>query len=150
MKFTNRTIVKTRTLSSDAKTLWSRWSTHEGLKTFLGRDNKIELHPGGAFEIYFLMDNPYGARGSEGCRVLAYIPEKMIAFSWNAPPYMPFIRSHEHKTAVAVLFEEAGPDMTRLTLSHHGWPEGKEWDEAFTYFDSAWDQVLNGLEKSLA
>ena len=147
MKFTGKAITKTRIFPCDAKTMWQKWSTHEGLKTFFGRDNKIELRPGGAFEIYFLMDNPYGTRGAEGCKVLSYVPDKMISFSWNAPPQMPYVRNHEYKTLVTVLLEPQ-EGKTLVTISHHGWPEGKEWDEAHDYFSEAWDQVMDSLDKS--
>ena len=147
MKFTDKVITKTKTFTCDTKTLWWKWSTHEGLKTFFGADNKIELHPGGAFEIYFLMSLPLGSRGAEGCKVLSYVPEKMISFSWNAPPNMPYVRNHEYKTSVVVLFEKQA-EKTIVTIFHHGWPEGKEWDEVYNYFDKAWGEVLNSLEES--
>ncbi|MCZ2101412.1 MAG: hypothetical protein LC107_07745 [Chitinophagales bacterium] len=40
--------------------VWWRWTTHDGLKTFMGADNKIELTPGRALEIYFIVDDPLG------------------------------------------------------------------------------------------
>ena len=149
MKFTDKAITKTKSFNCNAKTMWHKWSTHEGLKTFFGSDNKIELNPGGAFEIYFMMEAPVGLRGSERCKILCYIPEKMISFSWNAPPNIPYVRNHEYQTPVTVLFEEKEKSKILVTIFHHGWPEGKEWDESYKYFDIAWEQVLNSLEKSL-
>src|SRR5262249_29821112 len=37
-----------------------------------------------------------------------------------------------------------------VTLSHLGWGEGGQWDEAFKYFDNAWGRVLANLEKRFA
>jgi len=78
---TDKVIHKTRTIPCTTSQTWQKWTTHEGLLTFFGRDNKIEMQPGGAFEIYFMMDNPYSLRGSEGCQVLSFLPEKMFSFT---------------------------------------------------------------------
>jgi uncharacterized protein YndB with AHSA1/START domain len=92
MRISDKQIKKTRAINEPVEKLWRRWTTHEGLKTFFGADNKIELMPGGAFEIYFLINNPVGLRGSEGCKVLSYLPYQMLSFSWNAPPQNKEIR----------------------------------------------------------
>ena len=121
------------------------WTTHEGLLTFFGADNNVELIPGGAFEIYFLVDNPYGLRGSEGCKVLSFMTQKMLSFSWNAPPQFQQIRSGEYKTWVVVEFEQVSEGETKVTLTHLGWPQGKQWDKVYDYFTEAWDVVLERL-----
>ncbi|MBT3318133.1 MAG: SRPBCC domain-containing protein [Clostridia bacterium] len=143
---TDKEIVKSVTIEKSLNEVWWAWTTHEGLFTFFGADNKIELKPGGVFEIYFLMDNPYGLRGSEGCKVLSFLPQKMLSFSWNAPPQFPDIRSDEYKTWVVVEFEQVGESETRVTLTHLGWPESKEWNKVYDYFDEAWESVLESLK----
>jgi uncharacterized protein YndB with AHSA1/START domain len=84
---TNKLIQKERIVPFSLTESWSKWTTHEGLKTFFGSDNKIELEIGGSFEIYFLMDNPVGLRGE--VRHVKYYPfcrRELLSFSWNAPP----------------------------------------------------------------
>ena len=81
MKITDKTINKSIVVNANIDVVWSKWTTREGLLTFFGSDNKIELKPGGSFEIYFMMDNPHGLRGSEGCKVLSYLPKRMLSFS---------------------------------------------------------------------
>ncbi|MGX1929550.1 SRPBCC family protein [Flagellimonas sp. 2504JD4-2] len=143
-----KTIVKTITVPTNIEDVWWKWTTHEGLLTFFGPDNKVELRLGGPFEIYFLLDNQKGLRGSEGCKIISYLPSKMLSFTWNAPPQYPEIRNHEHKTWVVVSFESIEKTKTRVTLYHIGWLEGKKWDEVNDYFDSAWETVLDWLKKS--
>lgn len=89
MRISTERIVKSRRVPCTIETAWRKWTTHEGLLSFFGRDNRIELTPGGPFEIYFLMDNSPGLRGSEGCKVLSYLPQEMFSFTWNAPPQFP-------------------------------------------------------------
>ena len=126
---TDKLIIKKETINCSLDKLWWKWTTHEGLLSFFGRDNKIELKPGGAFEIYFMMENPYGARGSEGCKVLSYLPNRMFSFSWNAPPSLAEARNSGYHTWVVIEFESISADSTQCTLQHLGWPEGGQWED---------------------
>ena len=144
----NKQIVKSAIVAADINQVWQKWTTHEGLKTFFGVDNKIELRPGGPYEIYFLLENPPGTRGGEGNQVLSFLPREMLSFSWNAPPSIPEIRNHAHRTWVVVVFRELGPLKTEVTLKHVGWLDGEKWDETIAYFEKAWDIVLNSLQAS--
>jgi len=126
----SKMIKKTRVVNGLVSEVWKKWTTHEGLKTFFGADNKIELKPGRAFEIYFIEKNSYGLKGSEGCKILSFLPDRMLSFTWSAPPQYPDIRNHE------------------LELVHLGWLDGEEWDKVYDYFDKAWQSVLDSLEES--
>ncbi|MBL7123014.1 MAG: SRPBCC domain-containing protein [Candidatus Marinimicrobia bacterium] len=141
---------KSRVVQADSKLLWTKWTTHTGLKSFIGLDNKVDLIPGGPYEIYFLLDNPEGTRGGEGNKVLSFLPYKMLSFTWNAPPTIPEVRNHAHKTWVVVQLEEISAVQTKVSLDHLGWLDGEKWDETYTYFDRAWDIVLDSLEACLS
>lgn len=147
MELSNKQIVKTVTISQPLDTVWSWWTTHEGLKTFFGSDNRIELIPGGAFEIYFILDNPVGQRGSESCKVLSFLPKKYFSFSWNAPPQFDEIRRSDHKTWVIIEFNPVSNNQTEITLTHMGWPKDEKWTPAFDYFNEAWETVMNRLSQ---
>lgn len=125
--------------------VWEAWTTTEGVKTFFASLAKVELVIGGPFEIYFLPDARRGARGSEGCRVLSYVPPKMLSFSWNAPPEFGKLRGRH--TIVVVRLEESGRGKVKVLLSHHGWGKGREWDKLYDYFDKAWASVLGNLKR---
>ena len=149
MEVTNKQIVKTKTINQPLDTVWWRWTTHEGLKTFFGSDNKIELMPNGAFEIYFLLDNPAGLRGSEGCKVLSFLPQRYFSFSWNAPPQFEEVRKSDYKTWIVVEFNAISDNQTQITLTHLGWPDDERWTPVFDYFSKAWDVALNNLSKNV-
>lgn len=126
--------------------VWKQWTTEEGLR-FVVKEAKVELRPGGMYEWYFLLENPPGSRGGEGCRVLSFLPERMLTFTWNAPPEL--TRTRKQYTWVVVGFEEAAGG-TRVTLDHLGWPASglvnePQWEETFKYFDRAWGEVMKQL-----
>jgi hypothetical protein len=39
-------------------------------------------------------------------------------------------------------------NITEIELNHLGWPDDEQWLEVFTYFENAWDFVLNRLDES--
>ena len=128
-------------------TAFKAWSTPEGLQSFFAPEAVVEARPMGAFAIHF---NPYAAAGQKGgddLRVLAIQPDRMISFTWNAPPSFPEIRPQ--RTVVVVRTEPAGDGKTRVSISHLAWGTGGQWDEVFKYFENAWGYVLSSYEKSL-
>ena len=147
-KISEKQLFKKVKVNLSAKKVWQKWSTHDGLKTFFGEDNKIDLRPGGEYEIYFKSDATEGSRGSEGCTVLSFIPNEMLSFTWVAPPTFKALRESGYKTWVVVQFLELTPRQTEVTITHLGWPEGEEWNPVYEYFDKAWEYVLNQLVKS--
>jgi hypothetical protein len=94
------------------------------------------------------MDNEYGLKGSEGCKVLSFLPKQMLSFSWNAPPQYKEVRESTYYTWVVVNFKAVSFNETEITLTHLGWPIDKRWDPVYDYFDKAWEEVINLLDES--
>ena len=142
-----RAIVKETTVAGDRAEVWTAWTTTEGVTSFSAPQAWIDLRVGGAYEWYFMLDAPPGGRGAEGCRVLAYLPERMLAFSWNAPPQIPALRALGPCSQVVVELSDADGGGTHVRLTHHDLGEGPDWDAYFDYFDGAWGMVVKGLEE---
>lgn len=126
--------------------VWKAWTTNEGAQAFFAPRTDIDPTVGGHYEIDFAPQNPVGSRGAEGCRVHSIVPPTSLAFTWNQPPPIPVLRAAEVRTIVYVRLEEAGAGRTRVRFVQVGWGEGTDWDQAFAYFDSAWDVVLGRLK----
>ncbi len=131
-------------------------STAEGWKAFLGVEARIDLAPGGRFEILFVPNAPEGRRGSEGCTVQSWLPGRMLSFTWNAPPKFPHARAA--RTLVVLELETEAPGRTRVRLTHEGFADraaadpdrADEWRQTRAYFANAWPQVLGGLQEHFA
>ena len=119
--------------------VWKVWTTEAGTKTFFAPVCKIDLQPGGAYEMYFSPESPPGVRGGEGCRILAIQPMSMLSFTWNAPPSLPQVRGQFTHVILRFIEEAEG---TRVILTQDGWGSGGEWDKAFDYFKTAWFKVV--------
>lgn len=133
--------------------VWNAWTTNKGLQAFFAKDTNVELAIGGAYEMLFTADAPKGEKGSEGCKVLSYLPMEMLSFSWNAPPK--FAHARGRLTWVVMHFEELDKDRVKVRLSHLGWDKMRaahpahadEWVEVHHYFTRAWPFVLENLRK---
>jgi uncharacterized protein YndB with AHSA1/START domain len=143
----DRAVVKEIVVPAPRADVWKAWTTVEGVTSFFAPAAKIELRPGGAYEMYFAPAAEPGSRGSDGCKVLEIVPLQRFVFSWNAPPQLPAVRSTGDSTRVVLEFSEAEPGRTRVRLTHTGWREGEEWEKARAYFDRVWPLVLAELEK---
>jgi uncharacterized protein YndB with AHSA1/START domain len=121
------------------------WTTEENVVQFFPEAAKIELKPGGAYEMYFSLEEPEGQRGSEGCTVIEFEEARHLAFTWNFPPSIPAIRNEQ--TRVDITLTPLGEKRTRLELLQSGWRCGPEWNKGYDYFDKAWRWVLNNLKE---
>lgn len=129
--------------------VWRCWTTEEGIAHFFSPESKIELKPGGAYCIY-MMKMPPGKkmkRGTEGCKLLSYIPQEMLAFEWNFPPAVPTLRDSGALTQVVLRFKDVGDGKVKVEFAQLGWKKGEDWDKGYAYFDKAWSFVLNGLKE---
>ena len=140
-----RAIDEKITVKANVDDVWKAWTTTVGIKTFFAPDAKVELRVDGPFEIYM---NPFGAPGMKGAddmRIIGFQENKMLSFTWNAPPSLPEAR--KQRSIVIVRLISRGDALTDVTIHHVGWGEGGEWDKAYDYFSKAWPNVLKNLKK---
>ncbi len=128
--------------------VWHSWTTSKGIKGFVGVNSKIQLDIAGSYEMYFADDAPEGQRGGETCKVLSYLPHRMLSFSWNAPPAFGHLRGKH--TWVVVEFQELDGGKVKVSLTHLGWGQGDDWNKLYDYFDKAWGGFLSALEARFA
>ena len=137
---TDRAIQGDVTVDAPVSDVWAAWTTEEGIKSFFAPDCNIELRVDGLYEMFFMPDGEPGQRGCDGVRFLAIQHEKMLSFTWNAPPHLAMVR--KQWTHVVLRFSKVDGGRTKMTLRHDGWGEGGEWDEAFAYFERAWLEIV--------
>lgn len=142
-----RMIEKQVVVDVPVATAFRSWSTSEGLQAFFAPEAIVEPRPDGAYAIHFNPYAPAGLKGADGMTVMAIQLDRMVTFTWNAPPSFPEVRGQ--KTLVIVRTEPAGDGKTRVTLAHVGWGTGGQWDAVFDYFNNAWGRVLASYEGSV-
>ena len=135
-----RSFTVTRVVAATPAQAFASFTQPTELGRFFGQEHNVELKPGGAYEILFEYDG--GTIGSDGCQVLGYAPDRMLSFTWNAPPM--YAEERELRTWVTLLFTDDG-DGCKVELIHAGFGEGGNWAEVHDYFEVAWGRVLDGL-----
>jgi uncharacterized protein YndB with AHSA1/START domain len=140
-----RSIRKEIVVNGSTEDVWDAWTTSKGAEAFFAPRANIKLGIGGPYELFFDLDAPEGSRGSEGMKILSFLPMEMLTFDWSAPPEYPRVRRGQH-TWVVIQFFQLSQNETKVRLVHVGWREGEEWDKVFLYFKRAWDVVLARLE----
>ena len=142
-------IAVTKIIDAPVADVWNAWTTAEGIQSFFApKAAKVEPVPGGAFELWFGVNNPEGQRGSEGCLVHSVTPMEQFVFEWNAPPEYPVIR--RLRTLVYLDFRPLPDNRTEVTLRNFGYGDGEDWAKTKAYFAAAWPAVMAGLEKRFA
>lgn len=136
-------LVKEVDLDAPVGFVWRAWTEPDAIAEFFAPRAKIDLRIGGDYELSIMPDAPAGERGTEGCRVLSYLPQRMLSFSWNAPPKFPAARSQH--TWVVLEMAPRADGKTHLRLTHYGFGRGDEWNQVYAYFDRAWGNVLASL-----
>jgi uncharacterized protein YndB with AHSA1/START domain len=136
----NRMLAAEFEVNAPIEKVWEAWTTPQGIKTFFAPDCKVDLRVDGAYEIYVAPEAKPGERGGEGMRILGLEPMRRFAFTWGAPPTIPYVRGQ--RTMVILEFEKKDDRRTLVRFTHLGWGEGAHWDEAYEYFEHAWNEVV--------
>lgn len=146
-----RVLHKEIVIDAPVSRIWECWTDSVEMARFFSPDSKIEMRIGGAYECYMGMKEPdeSGGRGSEGCKLLSFIPNELLAFEWNFPPKVSALRNAHEKTFVVLQFLTEKAGRTRVILDQVGWKKGKDWDAGYEYFNAAWGMVLKNLKEHL-
>ena len=143
-----RTIGLEIVLNASVERVWRAWTTRDGIKSFFAPDCDIDFRVLGKYDILFAPSSPLGFRGAEGNLILAIQKERMLSFTWDAPPNFPEIR--KQRTSVVIRFVRLDQNKTKLVFRQSGWGEGEDWNKAHDYFVAAWGEtVLPFLKHSL-
>lgn len=140
----SKSIYKEVVIHATVADVWRAWTSQEGVTSFFSRKANLELKIGGKYEMLFNLEVQKGSQGSEGIKILSYLPEKMLSFDWNAPPNYPKLRNE--RTWVVLNFQLIDDENTRVILNHLGWGKSSDWEQVYNYFERAWDIVLGRLQ----
>jgi uncharacterized protein YndB with AHSA1/START domain len=138
-----RTVRVEGVVNAPVSEVWRVFTTSEGAMEFFAEKANIRLALGGPYEIQF--DPKDDRSGTKGLKILSFAPEEMISFQWNAPPEMPEVRNGG--TCVVVQMRPEGTGRTHVIISHLGWKEGAEWDQAYAHFTQGWSELMTRLQQ---
>jgi uncharacterized protein YndB with AHSA1/START domain len=146
---TNQRMIVHRTeIPASRDAVWDALTTAAGWRTWAVPVAYFdELRVGAVIETSY---SPGAARGDPANihnTVLAYLPQKMLAFAaTNAPPNFPD-RELLAQLASVIELEPLGPNSTRVTASMMGYGTDAKYDRLFAFFTSGNALTLRQLRE---
>jgi uncharacterized protein (TIGR03067 family) len=117
--------------------VWAAFTTKAGMETWLWKEARVDLRPGGDWLVLF------SEASTGGGTIVSFEPKRRLVVKALAPGKFPTVR--KEGTTATFEFEPYGRASTRVTLIQTGWREGKEWDDAYEYLASGNAQLLMQL-----
>jgi len=144
----DRVIAQSVTLNCSAEIAFSYFSDSQLLQQWLAPKADVEMKPGGKYELFWSPDDADKTNNSTlGCKVLAVEAPYYINMEWRGnKDHKSFMNNVRPLTNVSVAFIPINPTVTRVSLLHTGWRQGKDWDSAFAFFEKAWAGAFKTLE----
>jgi uncharacterized protein YndB with AHSA1/START domain len=119
--------------------VWAAFTTKDGLQSWLWKDVRVDLRPGGDWIVQ------YTPTATGGGTIVSFEPRREIVIRALAPERFPTVR--QTRTTAAFRLQAEGPNATRVTLLQTGWQAGEEWDAAYSYLAKGNAQLLSQLHQ---
>jgi len=119
--------------------VWQAMSTEAGMETWLWKDARVDLRPGGDWLVL------YTPTATGGGTIVSFVPRKELVMKAMAPEKFPTVR--RERTDVTFSLTAVSPTATRVTLMQTGWKDGAEWDAAYEYLSRGNAQLLTQLHQ---
>lgn len=130
----HRSIVLTRTLDASPEQVFRAFTDAQELSRWWTTSAESDARPGGAFSYVFEFDDPSRNHTYAG----AYrdvVANERVSFPWQGS-------TGETTVDVRLRPREGG---TEVTLTHAGWGEGADADEAVAIHEQGWAFFLDNL-----
>jgi uncharacterized protein YndB with AHSA1/START domain len=129
------------TVSASLDDVWGAFTTTDGLATWLWRDVRVDLRPGGDWFAIF-------PQSTGGGTIVSLTPKTQLVIAALAPERFPMVR--EARTQATFQFAAVTPVSTKVTLVQTGWKTGAEWDAAYEYLATGNAELLTQLYQRFA
>lgn len=135
-------------LKAPVSEVWKLFSTPEGYRKFGVAQCEMDFRVGGRIRSHY---DPQGVLGDDGTieqEVLAYEPERMVAFRISRPPRdFPFSRATWEPTWSVATLTDLGSGRTHLRLSGLGYTTSEESQKMREFFANGNAWVMQHLQK---
>ncbi len=142
-------------LGCNVNQAFTMFTNKEHLQSWLPVVANVEPKVGGVLEISWASKTKNKKKGKKKkttmrCKILAYEPNKYIAFEWKGPVDKAFMNSSEQGTQVSIYFlpinvkKKSNMQFTEVHLTLTGWETTEDGNEARKWFEDSW---ANAFEK---
>jgi uncharacterized protein YndB with AHSA1/START domain len=133
-------------LNVPAAEAWHLWTDSKKLQQWLAPKADVNPKLDGAYELFWDPSNPKD-NSTLGCKITAFVPNRLIAFQWRGPvPFADIMNTKPFPTWVTISFEAISTQKAILHFRHSGWGAGAAWQEARIWQENAWLEAFKQLE----
>jgi uncharacterized protein YndB with AHSA1/START domain len=121
--------------------VWKAFSTVDGLKRWVAPVVDLELRPGGVMLTHYDAKAAIGAAGTIRLGIVNFIENELITYKVNLGETFPQrVRSEDQNLQEVIQLFPVEGGKTRVVATMMGWGSGKEWDDAYAFFEkgNAW------------
>lgn len=136
-------------INAPVSAVWAAFSTAEGFKKWGVAQCDLDLRVGGLIRTHYKADGVLGDEGTVHNRILAFEPERMMAFCIDTPPKgFPFKTAWRSTWTVATL-TDLGDGRTHLRLTGLGYGDDEESRKMREFFSTGNRWSMDKLRASL-
>jgi uncharacterized protein YndB with AHSA1/START domain len=137
-------------LKASLQDAWAYWIDPKLVVRWLSVEANIEPRQEGAYELFWDPTNPH-ENSTVGCKIITFIPEKVLSFEWRGPPaFADVMNTQPLPTWILMTFEMIHEEKTIIHFRHSGWDISKQWKSARTWQESEWLKAFKELKKMTA
>jgi uncharacterized protein YndB with AHSA1/START domain len=139
-------LVTEAVINAPVSEVWKVFTTAEGFKKLGSAKAEIDFRVGGLMRSHYDPKGTIGDPGTIENQIIAYEPERMLAFRIHTPPKgFPFLNAYKSMWSVAT-FTDLGDGRTHLRLAQVGYTEDEESQKMRAFFKSGNDWVMKKLQ----
>src|SRR5262245_54913203 len=140
-------IVTEAVVNASLGDVWKMFTTKEGVESWMVAKTDIDLRAGGMWRTSYSKDSNMDDDSAIHQMILAYDPQRMLAFHTIKPPKnFPFPAAIA-RTWTVVYFETVGDSRTRVTTRMLGFGDDEESQRMRKFFEAGNRKTLEALQK---
>ena len=129
---------------------WKTIATEEGIKKWMAPVAVLDLTIGGTLKTNYNETAKIDDKGTITLGIISYIPSEMITYKITLNElFSEKCRKEDKNLQHIIRLTPLGGNKTKITSVMVGWRQGKEWDEAYTFFEKGNEWTCQKLLESL-
>ena len=128
---------------------WKLIATEEGIKKWMAPVATLDLRIGGMLKTNYNQNAKIEDKGTITLGIISYIPSEMLTYKITLNElFAEKCRKEDKNLQHIIQLTSLGQNKTKITSVMVGWGQGKEWDEAYSFFEKGNVWTFKNLAKS--
>jgi len=127
---------------------WKIIATEEGIKKWMAPVAALDLRTGGALKTNYNETSKIDDKGTITLGIINYIPSEIITYKITLNElFAEKCRKEDKNLQHIIQLKSLGQNKTKIISTMAGWGQGKEWDEAYSFFEKGNEWTFQKLLK---